>query len=344
MAPIPQQYNSFLELIQKDPMQVLPLFAAVFVMIGVRLWVRKALAQKKPKVPKSTTAKIVLTGITIYPVKSCKGITMQQAKVGPFGLENDRRWMLYGTNTKRFITQRQNPRMSLIVPSFKDSHLCLDYPNLPTLKIPLGAGAQRMEPIVENIGIWKSFANGVDEGDEVAAWFSKALEHSAEPVRLIRISEGHSRPVPSDWMQTDMKKEQQLVSYADGFAFLLTSNESLSVLNSKLPSDSEKLPMCRFRPNFVVEGLDEGFDEDTWTKIRIGETTFRVVKPCTRCKLTTVDPDKGEFAGEEPLRTLKTFRKGIIEHQKNEVCFGQNLLHETHGSQISVGQRVEVLA
>jgi len=219
----------------------------------------------------------------------------------------------------------------------------LDFPNLPTLKIPLSAGAQRMEPIVENIGIWKSSVSGVDEGDEVAEWFSKALQHSAEPVRLLRIPEGHSRVVPSDWMQKDMKKEEQLVSYADGFPFLLISNESLKVLNSKIPSE-EKVPMTRFRTNFVVEGLDEGFDEDTWTRIRMGDTIFRVVKPCSRCKLTTIDPAKGEFAGEEPIKTLKTFRKGIIENQKNEVFFGQNLLHESFGAQVSVGQKVEILS
>jgi uncharacterized protein YcbX len=48
------------------------------------------------------------------------------------------------------------------------------------------------------------------------------------------------------------------------------------------------------------------FEEDTWAKLRVGspggseQVTFRGVKPCDRCKVTTTDQATGEV-GKEPL-------------------------------------------
>jgi len=149
--------TSILQLLWKDPLQFLPLFIAFFVLILARIWVRKTFRQKfspKPKIVQSKNNKIVLKEINIFPVKSCKGISLQKAKVGPFGLENDRRWMLYSVANKRFLTQRQIPKISLMTPSFKDQHLNLDFPNMPTLKIPINPETQQNK--VSDIGLWKS--------------------------------------------------------------------------------------------------------------------------------------------------------------------------------------------
>jgi len=93
--------------------------------------------------------------------------------------------------------------------------------------------------------------------------------------------------------------------------------------------------MIRFRPNLVVAGC-EPFAEDGWSLIRIGEMTLRVVKPCSRCKITTVDPYTAEI-GVEPLKTLTSYRR-----QGNQVFFGQNLIHDAPG-ELAVGMPVEVL-
>jgi len=93
--------------------------------------------------------------------------------------------------------------------------------------------------------------------------------------------------------------------------------------------------MNRFRPNLVVSGCDP-FAEDKWKKIKIGTQAFYVVKPCSRCIITTVDPATGR-TGKEPPKTLATFRK-----VNGKVMFGQNLVHETPG-QVSVGEQVDIL-
>jgi uncharacterized protein YcbX len=99
--------------------------------------------------------------------------------------------------------------------------------------------------------------------------------------------------------------------------------------------------MNRFRPNLVVAD-SEGFAEDAWKKIKIGDTIFHVVKPCARCVMTTIDQATGEKGGKEPLKTLAAFRipKRSI---KKKILFGQNLIAETAGAILRVGDKIEVL-
>ena len=111
------------------------------------------------------------------------------------------------------------------------------------------------------------------------------------------------------------------VGFADGFPFLLISEESLADLNRRL---ADPLPMNRFRPNLVVAG-GEPYAEDGWGRIEIGGVRLQVMKPCERCLVTTTDQATGE-RGKEPLRTLATYRK-----VGNDVLFGQNVVHENTG-------------
>jgi uncharacterized protein YcbX len=125
-----------------------------------------------------------------------------------------------------------------------------------------------------------------------------------------------------------------LVSFADGYPFLLANLGSLNDLNDRL---DQPIPMNRFRPNLVVTGA-EPFEEDTWKRIAIGDTEFHVVKPCARCVITTVDQSLGESSGPEPLLALSKFRK-----RNGKVMFGQNLIAERAGGNVRVGDTVTVL-
>ena len=92
--------------------------------------------------------------------------------------------------------------------------------------------------------------------------------------------------------------------------------------------------MNRFRPNLVVEGCGP-FAEDGWDAVRVGAMTFRVVKPCARCVITTVD----QATAREPLRTLATFRR-----DGDKVLFRQNLIHDRESGALRVGDPVQILA
>ena len=131
-----------------------------------------------------------------------------------------------------------------------------------------------------------------------------------------------------------VNKYKDTVSFADGYPFLLIGENSLADLNSKLDNS---VPMNRFRPNFVVKD-SKPFEEDNWKTIKIGDAIFHVVKPCARCVMTTIDQETGDPDGKEPMKTLASFR---LKRQK--ILFGQNLISESIGAVVKIGDKIEVI-
>lgn len=80
--------------------------------------------------------------------------------------------------------------------------------------------------------------------------------------------------------------------------------------------------------------------EDGWQVIRVGDVMFDLVKPCSRCVLTTVSTERGrKHPSGEPLSTLQKFRTA----DNGDVDFGQNMVARNSGI-IRVGDTVEVLS
>lgn len=327
--------------------------------------------------PTSTSADYRVTQLVVYPIKSCAGTSLTEATFDAHGFEHDRRWMLVSDTSSSssgsssplfFVTQRVCPTLALVVPRLTATSLLVDAPHMPTLRVELKSQAHvaRMEQMRKELGlvhppevearlaaeakrkqggqeqvhvaIWSDKVPAIDEGDEAAEWFSKYLKR---PIRLVRVPDDNKRLVPQDYR---VEGEANTVAFGDGFPFLLTSEGSLAGLNRELP---EPVPMNRFRPNIVVAAAsgrpedDVPFVEDTWGLVRIGTHPMHVVKPCTRCKLTTVDQAKGEFgSAEEPLRTLRRVRSSP---DGKSVYFGQNLIHAAASGTVRVGDTVRVL-
>jgi uncharacterized protein YcbX len=164
------------------------------------------------------------------------------------------------------------------------------------------------------VAIWKDQCVAVAAGAEADAWFTALL---GTPCRLVTMPSSTVRQVDLGYAEPG-----DPVGFADGFPFLLISQGSLDELNRRL---EHPVPMDRFRPNIVVDGC-EPHAEDGWSRVTIGEISFRVVKPCARCVITTTDQQTGE-RGREPLRTLATYRR-----VGNKVLFGQNLIHDGVGA------------
>jgi uncharacterized protein len=131
-------------------------------------------------------------------------------------------------------------------------------------------------------------------------------------------------------LKRNMLSEDKIVSFADAYPFLIIGQSSLDDLNSRM---DVKLPMNRFRTNFVFTG-GKPFDEDNWKDFMIGNVKFRAVKPCARCVITTTNQETAERSSE-PLRTLSTFRKS-----GNKVLFGMNLVADTIGV-VNVGDEIK---
>ena len=261
-----------------------------------------------------------VTQLAIYPIKSTRQIPISSAKVTRRGFENDRRWLLVDEQG-RFLTQRQHPTMALIATKLQDNGLTISRPDAANLQVTIPTNTTP----TTSVTVWNDNCQALDAGDEAAAWFSDFLHIQC---RLMYQPESAIRPTAEKYSQPG-----DHTSFADGFPFLLTNGASLQELNGRLDTP---LPMTRFRPNIVISG-GKPFEEDQWQQIRIGNITFRVVKPCSRCVMTTVNPETGEREGIEPLATLTTYRRTDMG-----VLFGQNLIPNQEGI-IQVGDQVSII-
>ncbi len=263
-----------------------------------------------------------LTELNIYPIKSLKGIAITEAAVEARGLRRDRRWMLVDADNK-FITQREIPKMAAL-----SVDLLTDGLRVTNGSTHIDVPAEPYSDDSATVAIWGSRVKAAVYQPFVNHWFSDAL---GVDCRLVQMPESTNRIVSPNYA---VRKFEDIVSFADGYPFLLIGQASLDDLNSRL---QEPVGMNRFRPNFVVAGA-EPFAEDTWKRVRIGSTVFHVVKPCDRCVITTIDQAKGEKTGKEPLKTLSEYR-----NRNGKVLFGQNLIADEPGATIKAGDEVEVV-
>jgi hypothetical protein len=253
-------------------------------------------------------AELKLTQIWTYPIKSLGGISMATGNVMEKGIQYDRRWMLVDPDGK-FMTQRIYPNMALFTLAFDHPSLLVSYRD-ESITIPLAPPESGNDRQVQ---IWDDTVSAVEVGTEYSDWFTKNLGIACT---LVYFPEQNRRPIDPDFNRNDNQ-----VSLADGYPYLMIGQSSLDALNEKM---SSPVPINRFRPNFVFSG-GKPHDEDLWSDFLIGTVPFVGVKPCSRCVLTTVNQETGE-KGVEPLRTLSTYRKN-----GSSIHFGQNLVARGNG-------------
>ena len=264
----------------------------------------------------------VLSTLHVYPVKSCAALAPTHATVEARGLAADRRWMVVDENG-RFLSARKLPRMTLVRTRTVDDGVEVEAPGMQGLLVRAEADAARRR----EVQVWGSTVSARVAEPAADAWISAFLGCVAH---FAYMDEHALRAIDPAYAHVD-----DIVSFADGFPLLLISQAALDLLNTKLAAP---VPMLRFRPNLVVDGVP-AHAEDGWRRIRIGGIDFDVVKPCTRCVLTTVDFEQGEFdPGGEPLRTLLSYRR-----TGKGVTFGQILIPRSRGT-LRLGDAVEVLA
>jgi uncharacterized protein YcbX len=238
-----------------------------------------------------------------YPVKSARAIARDQLRLASTGFEWDRHWMA-ASRDGVFMSQRTQPRLARVRPEISAEHLTLHAPDQPPLTVPL-----RPEGTTKPAEVWKNAITALDQGDDAARWMSEAVGMEA---RLLRISPVLDRKAAPEYAGTTPAP----VSFADGFPLLVANLASLADLNTKM---SEPVPLDRFRPNIVLEGL-EPWAEDRIAALEFDNVTIRLVKPCTRCVITATDQQTGNPASN-PLPILRKYR---FDKQLMGVKFAEN--------------------
>ncbi|KVI03264.1 Molybdenum cofactor sulfurase, C-terminal [Cynara cardunculus var. scolymus] len=251
--------------------------------------------------------------IFLYPIKSCRGISVSESPISATGFRWDRQWMVVNSRG-RACTQRVDPKLALVETRIWGEEkvqsrvweityflTLIRAPGMDELKVSLCKPPQTCD----GVSVWEWSGSALDEGDEASKWFTNYL---GKPSRLVRFNE--------------------------------VSQGSLDALNELL---KEPVPINRFRPNILVDRC-EPFAEDLWKEIKIGNLAFHGVKLCSRCKVPTINQENAVSASE-PTETLVKFRSGkvLIPGRKGQamvsslpfniwnktrVYFGQNMVCE----------------
>ncbi|HEN3566482.1 TPA: YcbX family protein [Yersinia enterocolitica] len=263
---------------------------------------------------------ITLSRLYVHPVKSMRGLQLSHAQVSSSGLAFDRVFMITEPDGT-FITARQYPKMVMFTPALMADGLYLTAPDGESASIRFNDFLANAEPTE----VWGNHFTALIAPAAINNWLSGYFQREVQLRWLGPELTRRVKPMP-----------EIPLSFADGFPYLLINEASFKELQQRCPGS---IKLEQFRPNLLVTGAS-AFAEDSWQVIRVGDITFDLVKPCSRCVLTTVSVERGrKHPTGEPLQTLQTFRTA----ENGDIDFGQNMVARNSGI-IRVGDEVEILS
>lgn len=273
---------------------------------------------------------VTVAGLFSYPVKGLRAVAHDAASALTTGLRHDREWMFVDTRQSpaAFISQRECPVMATLAAHPRDDG-GLDL--LAASGAAFSVGVPRASALIK-VRVWNHETVALDAGDEVAAWAAQQLSMPTGSVRLARFHHDMRR----DCNRLYAGDSGAHTYFADGYPVLVGSLASLADLNRRMGrNDGNAMPMNRFRPNVVLNGLP-AWDEDHVDTLAVGEVILKLVKPCVRCQVTTTDQATGNILSDEPLAALSRFRNNP---DLGGVTFGWNAV-VINGGVLRVGDAV----
>jgi uncharacterized protein YcbX len=268
-----------------------------------------------------------VSDLFIYPLKSARGIALPSATVNAFGLAGDRRAMIVDPSG-HFITQRELQDLARIDVQPWPRFLRLKMEGRPDIDVPPPSAERRMD-----VAIWKSTVSAAvaDEAAnrELSGWLGRE-------VRLVFFDGAARRVASVEWAGDGTP-----VAFADGYQILVTTTGSLKALNANLAAHGEgAVRMDRFRPNVVID-CDEEWPEDRWAAIEVGGIRLDLVKPCSRCIMTTQDQLTGSRDVPDPMPAMGRIRMSGDRRVVGPL-FGWNAVPRDDG-EIRIGDAVTVI-
>lgn len=276
---------------------------------------------------------VEIKSLHVYPVKSLGAIDLEEAIIHERGFAYDRNWMIVEPDGSK-LTQRELPMMALIKPKLEPDLLVLNYKDFASLEVSLDCYPKDKL----SVDIWGHKCVALDEGPRAAEWLSNILR---KEVRLVRFDPDHIRHVDSTWAGTSGAH----TGFADVLPFLITSEESLALLNEYRHAEGlQPSPMTRFRPNIVISGI-EAFGEDNIPALKLpySEGKIELVRPCSRCPITNTDQVTGEKEKRGNLQILAERRNLRNYKGKPGAMFGvQAFPSNADRQRVSVGDMLEI--
>lgn len=263
----------------------------------------------------------------IYPLKSGRAIDLASAEVTGWGLAGDRRYMVVDPEG-RFITQRELQALAQVTAVVTDGVLHLSKAGVEERLAVTFNPDRRTE-----VEIWGQQASAALADSAVNEVLSRWL---AREVRLVHADARTERACSAKWAG-----EGVFTGFADGYPILLTTTGSLHALAEAAKElGGSGFGMERFRPNIVLDH-DEPFAEDRWEAVEIAGIRFDLVKPCSRCIMTTQDQQTGERGGPDPMPAMRRLRMSG-DRRVTGVLFGWNVVARNTGL-LTVGDAATIL-
>lgn len=268
-----------------------------------------------------------VSGLFHYPLKSARGIAVTSSEVDAYGLFGDRRLLLVQPDGQ-FVTQREMPQLAQIQVQHSGDNFSLSMAGKGTLSLIQHHGGAR-----KDVAVWRTIISAATADASVDATLSEWL---GRPLELVFFDEHSHRHTSKEWVD-----EETPVSFSDGFPVLVTTTGSLAALNADMEAHGEgSVGMERFRPNIVIDH-DEPWADDFWAAIEIGGIRFELVKPCTRCIMTTQDQETGSREVASPMPAMGRMRMSADRRVPGPL-FGWNAAPRNDGT-VNVGDAVTVV-
>lgn len=174
---------------------------------------------------------------------------------------------------------------------------------------------------------------------------------------------------PSSFFTADSSskstKDEQLLTFNDCAPYLIASTKSMEDVTSRLPaSEASHLDIIKFRPNIIISGASEAWEEDFWSQLAIHSsssssaatsadtpsttttTLIECIHNCGRCKSINIDYTTGAPGTTESGQLLKKLQRDrrVDAGVKYSPIFGRYaFLHEgSEGHVIRRGDEAEV--
>ena len=266
----------------------------------------------------SNTKAVVVTSLSIYPIKSAQAVAQDSITARTMGIDGDRQFAIWAD--EKLVEQKHTPKVAAISATFDEAAAAL------TL---IAAGHEPMHHKVRAEGealdttwVLDEFTS-VDQGDEAAGWLSEVL---AAPVRLVTPGPAWDINFPIEVFAPLHGKPKRSFTAASPIG--IANQASLDELNKHL---DHPVPMDRMRMNVVIEGLD-AYEEDQMVSLSNGSVVFGQVAAAERCVIVTTDQTTGERPNNNLMQVLSTHRKKPkAERFASGLMFGNYMTVDVEG-------------
>lgn len=260
----------------------------------------------------------IIKQLWIYPIKSCRGVALDDVALLASGLEHDREMMIVNASNGRFVTQRSDSVLATISVALAGGNVILYHEKHGKCQIQ----KQYTQAVASTV--WSRQVPAFDQGDDAAHFLSQII---GREVRLLA-----TRPIDT------LNAERQIL-FQDGRALHILTEATLRHVSQQLPNVD--IDARRFRPNIVIGDNDldtpplSAFAEDNWQSIHTPSVTLAKEKLCERCNIPNINPDN--------LSIDKAVLKYLVTHRKinGKPCLGINARSEKLG-RLAVGDSVSI--